>query len=167
MFYGFLCGFMDFYAKCSLPRCIARSGGKIIFCIRGLKCCMHAIILEARMRGTVSLPLQMRFRKVWRRGFFLPMRLHACNQKKKKEDTMKKRSCRPEWANPEWSAVLGWLKLVRAVRAAEPAKKFFRKKISGRRGGVDNRRIGVNVETEATRETSCVTYMNRSGERSR
>jgi hypothetical protein len=80
---------------------------------------------------------------------------------------MKKRSYPPGSASCEWSAVLGWLKLARAVRNAEPAKKFFRKNSAGSRGGVDNRRIGVNVETEATRETSCVTYTNRSGERFR
>ena len=79
----------------------------------------------------------------------------------------KSRSCPPEFPGDEWSAVLGWLKLARAVRSAEPAKKFFRKNPVGRRRGVDNRRIGANVETEATRETSCVTYTNRSGERSR
>jgi len=80
---------------------------------------------------------------------------------------MKNGPCPPESATCEWSAVLGWLKLARAVRNVEPAKKFFRKNSVGRRGGVDNRRIGVNVETEATRETSCVTYTNRSGERFR
>ena len=61
---------------------------------------------------------------------------------------------------PDRSAFWGWLNLARAVRETPDISRK-------RRGGVDNRRIGVNVETEATRETSCVTYMNRSGERSR
>ena len=80
---------------------------------------------------------------------------------------MKARYRTPDAADAGWNAALGWLKLARAVRSAEPAKKFFRKNPVGRRRGVDNRRIGANVETEATRETSCVTYTNRSGERSR
>lgn len=68
---------------------------------------------------------------------------------------------------PDWSAVLGWLKLARAVRAArieeDPDGRFFRIGF----GGVDNRRNGVNVENSGARKTSCVTSTKRFGESSR
>ena len=62
---------------------------------------------------------------------------------------------------PDWSAALGWLNLARAVR--ETPADISRK----RRGGVDNRRNGVNVENFGMRKTSCATSTNRSGGSSR
>ena len=61
---------------------------------------------------------------------------------------------------PDWSAASGWLNLARAVRETPDISRK-------RRGGVDNRRNGVNVEKSRSRKTSCVTSTKRSGVRSR
>ena len=65
-----------------------------------------------------------------------------------------------------WRVAAGWLELARAVRETAP-EKIFCGRSRRRAGGVDNRRIGVNVEREGSREPSCGISMKTSGDSSR